>query len=56
MENRNISELLKQYAEQTRNESSLANGEIEARDTCLDMCDCCSSGCLCTATCIDCFT
>ena len=56
MKNRNIFDLFKEYNEQSKKGSSLANGEIEARDTCLDMCDCCSSGCLCTAACIDCFT
>jgi len=56
MENRNIFDLFKQYNEQSKETSSLANGEIEARDGCLDMCDCCSSWCLCTATCIDCFS
>ena len=55
MENRNISDLLKSYNEQSEKGFSLANGEIEARDL-VDLCDCCSSGCLCTATCIDCFT
>jgi hypothetical protein len=56
MENRNVLELLKQYTQQSESGKSLANGEIEARDGCLEMCDCCSSGCLCTAACIDCFT
>lgn len=56
MENRNVFALLNQYAKQSEASSSLNNGELEARDTCLDMCDCCTSGCLCTATCIDCFT
>lgn len=56
MENRNVMDLLKQYTKQSDASKSLANGEVEARDTCLDMCDCFSSGCLCCATCIDCFT
>ncbi|MBQ4066054.1 MAG: hypothetical protein IJD22_00285 [Clostridia bacterium] len=55
MGNRNIFDLFKQYNEQVKNANSLENGEIEARD-CVDMCDCCSSGCLCTAACIDCFS
>lgn len=56
METRNISDLFKQYNEQTQKGNSLANGEIEAKDGCLDMCDCCSSGCLCSAICCDCLT
>jgi hypothetical protein len=56
MENRNISDLFKMYNEQSMKGSSLANGEIEAKDACLDMCDCCHTGCLCTAICADCFT
>jgi hypothetical protein len=55
MENRNIFDLFKQYNAQVEKENSLANGEIEARDACCDMCDCCSTGCLCTALCADCF-
>ena len=56
MENRNVSDLLEQYAKQSETSNSLANGEVEARDGAGDLCDCCSSGCLCTAACIDCFT
>ena len=56
MENRNISDLLKMYNEQSKKGNSLANGELEARDGCLEMCDCCTSTCLCTSACVDCFT
>ena len=55
MENRNVVDLLKQYAKQSETSNSLANGELEARDI-VDLCDCCSSSCLCTAACLDCFT
>ena len=51
---RNISELTKLYNEQSKAGESLANGEIEARD-CLDICDCCSTSCLCASICADCF-
>ena len=40
MENRNVSDLLQQYAQQTENANSLANGEVEAKDTCGNCCDC----------------
>ena len=56
MENRNVSDLLQQYAQQTENVNSLANGEVEAQDTCSSCCDCCGNTCLCTAICVDCFT
>ena len=56
MENRNVLELLKQYTKQSESGKSLADGEIEARDGCLEMCDCCTSTCLCTSACVDCFT
>ena len=56
MENRNVSDLLQQYARQTENANSLANGEVEAKDTCGNCCDCCGNTCLCTAVCVDCFT
>ena len=55
MENRDVFDLLKQYSKQSETSNSLANGEVEARDL-VDLCDCCSSGCLCTAACVDCFT
>ena len=55
MENR-ISDLFKLYNEQSKDQSNLANGEIEAKDTCFQICDCCHTGCLCTAICADCFT
>ena len=44
MENRNVSDLLQQYAQQTENVNSLANGEVEAQDTCSSCCDCCEIG------------
>ena len=56
MENRNVFELLKQYNKQSETAKSLANGELEARDGCLETLDCCSSGCLCSAACCDCMT
>lgn len=56
MGNLNIFALFNQYDEQSKKANSLENGEIEARDYCLDICDCCNTGCLCTAVCVDCFT
>ena len=56
MENRNVFELLQQYAKQSETSNSLAKGEVEARDGLVDLCDCCGNTCLCTAICVDCFT
>ena len=56
MENRNVSELLQQYAKQTETANSLANGEVEARDSLSSCFDCCGSACLCTAVCADCMS